>query len=270
MSALVEPGSSGARSRPPAPAGALRRLVGGIGSALGWFALATISLGGFAVARLLEPLIGHERAWGAGLHLWARICLRVGFYRLRVHGLERLERPCVLVSNHRSVFDIAVIAAAVPPPVRFVARAEILDVPVVGAVLRRAGHVIVDIGRGKENEPALENATRLLREGVSVAFFPEGTRSRSRSVGPFHGGAFRVARQAGRPLVPVALSGSENAMPRGTRRIAPCRLELQVLEPRHVPAGGTAAIIETRDAVRGAIAAAAGAADAAADARRQR
>jgi 1-acyl-sn-glycerol-3-phosphate acyltransferase len=171
------------------------------------------------------------------MHGWARVNLAWGLYRTTVDGVAQRPAPAVLVCNHQHIFDVQLLTALVPPPLRFVAREEVLRVPLIGSVLRKGGHLTVARGASAAaNEEALRQAVAALREGSRLAFFPEGTRSRDEQIGRLRSGAFRVAAQAGVPLQPVVLAGTRHTIPALPGPIVPCRLAARFLPPRAVTA----------------------------------
>lgn len=234
--------SAGGRSRREAPAGTVRPTGEGepaglaarsrsplfrlLDPALGlwcWAVIVALTAWSYGRGRLLERSRG-PGAWGDVVRDWARGLLRLGGFELRREGRPPSAGPVVLLANHQSAFDIPVLAALVPPPVLFVAKAELLAVPMVGDALRRAGHVSVDRDEAEDRRRAVERSLERLAEGSKVVFFGEGTRSRGVAVRPLHAGAFRAAAEAGCPLVPVAIAGTHWAaagrrglLPRPTR-----------------------------------------------------
>ena len=149
----------------------------------------------------------------------ARAILGLSGCRLQVHGLEHLaEESCaVFVANHSSYLDSVVLAAAIPRDYRIVANHLAATRPLIGLIIRKAGHLVVDRGSRPSRIACARTMIDLLRNGTSLLLFPEGTRA-SHGVLPFRTGAFRAAVKAGRPVVPVAISG--------TRRIWPKRVRL--------------------------------------------
>ena len=171
------------------------------------------------------------------MHGWAQSNLEWGLYRTVVDGDAVRPAPAVLVSNHQHIFDVQLLTALVPPPLRFVARAEVLGVPLIGSVLRKGGHLTVARGASASaNEEVLGRAVEALREGSRVAFFPEGTRSPDGRIGRLRSGAFRAAAQADVPLQPVVLAGTRHTIPTLPGPIVPCRLAARFLPPRKVTA----------------------------------
>jgi 1-acyl-sn-glycerol-3-phosphate acyltransferase len=117
-------------------------------------------------------------------------------------------------------------------------------------MMRMAGDVaIVRSERGSRAE-ALEECRDRLRKRVSVMIFPEGTRSRTGELLPFKDGAFRLAIESGAPILPLAVAGTRNAMPKGSLLFNPARAEVRVLEP--IPTEGLTLddVADLRDRVR--------------------
>jgi 1-acyl-sn-glycerol-3-phosphate acyltransferase len=138
-------------------------------------------------------------------------------WRVHVEGKEKLERggPYVLVVNHQSFADL-VAMCFLDHPTKYLGKASVFDVPVFGWALRIAGEVPVVRGNRDSGREALERLGSWLDRGVSVALFPEGTRTETGEIGPFKVGAFKLAIAHRRPIVPVVLSGARNLLPKGS------------------------------------------------------
>lgn len=121
------------------------------------------------------------------------------------------RRPYVVVSNHLSMADIPVVSR-LPWEMKWVAKAELFRVPVVGWLMRLAGDIPVDRGEGRSRVGVLVVARAVLRDRCSVMFFPEGTRSRDGRVLPFNDGAFRLAIKEQIPILPLVIDGTQNAL----------------------------------------------------------
>jgi 1-acyl-sn-glycerol-3-phosphate acyltransferase len=152
--------------------------------------------------------------------------------RIRVLGRERLPPPpCVLVANHQSSADIFT-AMGLFHPFKFVSKASLFGVPLVGWLMSMAGYVGLERGRTGSARRMLERSRRWLDRGVSVLLFPEGTYREGTELLPFRRGAFQLAIDAGAPVVPVVLRGTTALVP-GDRPwlSAGARLAVEVLPP---------------------------------------
>ena len=203
--------------------------------------LAVVGLDTLIVALVvLAVALFDQRAAYRICQLWVRLNLLVCGVRVRVRRLAPLDptRPYVFVSNHRSQYDIPGLVAALPEfQLRWVAKKELLRVPVFGWALRRAGHVIVDRSDHTQAVASLRAARAQMLEGVSVMIFPEGTRgSIARGLLPFKKGGFMLALETGFPIVPMAVLGSGEILPRGAWRPAPGEIEVVVGAP--IPVDG--------------------------------
>ena len=128
-------------------------------------------------------------------------------YRVTVTGSERVPAtgPVILVANHESMFDPWLLALATPRPIRYMTKAELWRIPLVGRALDAFGTFPVERGTG--DGTAMSRAASLLHDGEVIGIFPQGT-SKQLPNRPFHRGAARLALATGAPLVPVRLVGT--------------------------------------------------------------
>ena len=149
--------------------------------------------------------------------MWRVVCAVSG--GLTVTGRWRVKGGCVVVANHSSHADTAVLLAALPPTAKpvFVAAADYwFDVPVRQFIASSlAGVLPVRRNGGGGFEAMLAAARPALEAGRTVVIYPEGTRSTNGSVGEFRSGALRLARECGVPVVPIALTGTADVLPKG-------------------------------------------------------
>jgi 2-amino-4-hydroxy-6-hydroxymethyldihydropteridine diphosphokinase len=146
-----------------------------------------------------------------------RIYLTLAGIRLSVRGLEHLpaDRACVIAVNHASFIDGPVVLCALPRPMGFIAKRELLEHFVSRIYLKRIGTKFVerfDAQRGVEDT---ERFVEAVRAGRSLIVFPEGTFRRAPGLLPFHMGAFVVAAQTGTPVVPLTLRGTRSVLREG-------------------------------------------------------
>jgi 1-acyl-sn-glycerol-3-phosphate acyltransferase len=165
---------------------------------------------------------------------FARFCLLIGGTRLEVNGLERLEpgQAFLIVSNHESNWDLPSLVAGLSGLiVRFVAKKEVMRIPIFGQALRLTGNVrVVRTQTAADIERIRKGMTRRAKE-VSVMFFAEGTRSRDGALHPFKKGAFATAIGFGIPVLPVAIAGTRPIWPKGKLRVRRGTVAIEVGEP---------------------------------------
>lgn len=157
-----------------------------------------------------------------------RLVVRV--YRPSIHGLDNVPEhgAVILACNHLSFIDSMVVPLVVPRRVAFLAKAEYFATKgVKGALIRRlfrtVGAVPVERGYGRAARASLDTAEAVLAKGEAFGIYPEGTRSRDGRLHRGHVGVARLTLATGAPVVPVALSGTDQVQPVGSRipRIRP-------------------------------------------------
>ena len=122
--------------------------------------------------------------------------------------------PYIFVCNHRSFSDGFLLALpCMPQECIQIVNTWPFKIPVIGLIAKLAGYLSIN---EMPFDEFFRRACELLRQGVSVVVFPEGTRSRNKRVGQFHSSVFRVALQAQCSIIPVCISGNENIPPRGS------------------------------------------------------
>lgn len=165
---------------------------------------------------------------------WSGLVLAAGGIRVAADGLEHLDPdgPQVLVANHQSLLDILALFRALPVSLRFVAKMELGRVPLFGAAMRRAGHVLIDrTSRIQAVGSMREAGERMKDDGLTLALFPEGTRSPYGGLRRFRRGAIVLAIETGTVLVPVAIDGGPRILPPGERRLHPGTVRVRCGEP---------------------------------------
>ena len=170
-----------------------------------------------------------------------RTITRINAWHIEISGetIDDPRRPYVVVSNHQSSADIPIISC-LPWEMKWVAKAELFKVPLVGWLMRLAGDIPVERTSKRSGAKVLIKALHYLREACSVMFFPEGTRSRDGRVHGFTDGAFRLAIKAQVPVLPLAIDGTQDALPKHSWKFGTAEaIRLKVLSP--VPTTGLTA-----------------------------
>jgi 1-acyl-sn-glycerol-3-phosphate acyltransferase len=191
-----------------------------------------------AVACLAAPFDREGRTVVWVGRRWVRWILATCGIRVDVDGIENvpLDRPCVYMSNHQSVFDIAAVVATLPVSWVFVAKRELTWIPFFGWALVLGHQIIVDRRNRESSVRSLARAAERVRAGANVIIFPEGTRSPDASLQEFKSGGFHLAIQAGVPIVPITVSGSWRISPKRSLRIESGRVLVRYGAP--IPTDG--------------------------------
>jgi HAD superfamily hydrolase (TIGR01490 family) len=203
--------------------------------------------GGFATGAALGAVTGSRReAVDLGTTLAGELGSMLAGVRLDVVGGEHLAtRPAVFLFNHQSQLDVLILAKLLHGGFTGVAKKELAGSPGFGLMFRLADVAFVDRHDHEQAVRALGPAVQKLRDGISLAIAPEGTRSPTPALGPFKKGAFHVAMQAGAPIVPIVIRNSGELMWRSARTIHSGTVQVAVLPP--IPTiGWTAADLDAR------------------------
>ncbi len=152
------------------------------------------------------------------------------FWHVRIQGEQPRSGAYVCTSNHQSFLDIFAMSRQ-RREMKWIAKEEVFKIPFFGLYFRLSGDIPVLRGDRESGGAALQKARWYLDHGMPVMIFPEGTRSRDGRMGPFKPGAFRLAIEAQVPVLPVAVTGSADGMPKGSPWIRPTLVLIRVLEP---------------------------------------
>ncbi|MEW5982949.1 MAG: lysophospholipid acyltransferase family protein [Acidobacteriota bacterium] len=185
-------------------------------------------------ALVMARLTGRVRhLFGLG-YAGARTARRILGVRLAVRGVERIDpaRPAVYVINHRSNVDAVIFEALFPhcPRLRVIYKAEMGKLPILGSAMRVAGFVPVARRDRDQAIAAVDLAVERVRAGDSFLLAPEGTRNPGKGLLPFKKGAFVLAIKAGVPVIPVAISGAAETMPKGRYYVTPGTVIVEIGE----------------------------------------
>ncbi|MFO7818096.1 MAG: lysophospholipid acyltransferase family protein [Desulfovibrionales bacterium] len=163
--------------------------------------------------------------YGRGWYLASKPLL--GFKRT---GLDKLSSPpYIFVANHQSILDIYCFGAQPIWAVSMVVRGWPFRVPFLAPFMRMSGYLDADL----DPETFLCRAGELLDSGISLLFFPEGTRKKEGMLAGFRTGAFQISQRTGVPVVPLCIKGTAGILPPGEKVFSPGRIGLNFLDPVH-------------------------------------
>lgn len=192
---------------------------------------ATVILG--IVAILLSLFDSSGNSSHVVARLWGKIQLRTTGSRVTMQGLEHLDsrKSYIVVSNHQSFFDIFSLLGHLPLQFRWIAKAELFRIPLLGWAMARTGYIPIERDSPKKAYRSMLQAAEKVREGVSILIFPEGTRSPDGLLQPFKKGVFLIALKSQAPILPVAIRGTRNIMRKNDWRAYPGHVEIRIFPP---------------------------------------
>lgn len=175
----------------------------------------------------MRPFLSHRvtmKRFRRAIAWYGRLIISLPFPFIRYHYEAQAGsapgQPYIFVCNHRSASD-PFLMSLIPEELVQIANIWPFRLPVLGIYARFSGYLNI---RMMPSDEFMATAGRLLREGVSIVFFPEGTRSPTGAMGSFHGAAFRLALETGTPIVPVCIVGNGEMPPKGSSLLAPGRV----------------------------------------------
>lgn len=187
---------------------------------------------------LLAPFLGGPRAFWIVAPWYIRGTAEAFGIRRELEGWEALpedlrlgRRPAVFIGNHTSLFDPPLMISTLPCRPVFVAKRELARIPFLGWVIWLADFIFIDRRDRASAMASLAEAAARIRAGQAIVAFPEGTRSREGSLLPFKKGAFALAFEAGVSVVPFAIHGGPEILPKGAWRVKGGSYRITVGQP---------------------------------------
>ena len=192
---------------------------------------------GIAITLCFVPFSRDKtKTFQTAAQLWSRLLVLFSGVKVTAHGLENIpkDKALILVSNHQGAADIPILLACLPVRFRFAIKKELFSIPFFGWYLRQADYFAVNREMIFSAYKMVTTIVKILNAGGSVLVFPEGTRSRDGSLGKFKRGSLMAALESGAPVIPVAISGSFNILPRGAKLFKPVKVKLSVGKPVYI------------------------------------
>jgi 1-acyl-sn-glycerol-3-phosphate acyltransferase len=161
---------------------------------------------------------------------WAKVALLASGVKVKVEGLEQIpgKGPYIFMSNHQGGYDIFALHGHLPFDFKWLAKKELFSIPFFGWTLTASGYISIDREGTRDTVRAMNEAAQKIRDGMSVVIFPEGSRSPDGSIQPFKKGGFTLAIKSKVPIVPMAIVGSREIMPKGRFTVNPGKIAIRI------------------------------------------
>lgn len=217
----------------------MRRAIFGLFTYVEFILLAVVFLLPMGLVTLLKPGGPDRRLRGQWMRRFGRVTSGLTpLWRFSTSGPRPSDidtRGYVVVCNHQSSAD-PFLLSWLPWDMRWVAKEELFKLPLIGWLMKLSGDIALRRGDGTSVERMFQECRETLGAGMSVMMFPEGTRSPDGRLLPFKDGAFRLAIEAGAPLLPLVLLGTHDCRPKGSLWFGDARATVRALEP--IPTAG--------------------------------
>ncbi len=237
----------------------MRRTLLGLYTYFEFFFMAVVFVGPMVVVALTAKKDPGMRVRGRWMRRFGRTTSALTpLWKFRVEGQPPSgidHESYVVVSNHQSTAD-PFLLSSLPWDMRWISKESLFKLPLIGWMMQAGGDIPIKRGDKRSVEQMFEACRQTLAAGVSVMIFPEGTRSPDGKLQPFKDGAFQLAIEAQRPMLPLAVFGTRACRPKGSLWFGDAKAVVRVLEP--VPTAGLTAddLPKLKEEVRSRIAAA--------------
>jgi len=185
--------------------------------------LGVVGLAPFGLLAVLLGFIGLRRPMSVFIYRiaqgWARVLIALVGCKMTVVGRENVPRRggICFVSNHASIADILMLLGYAGRPFGFVAKKELLAIPLLNVWISVLGGLFIDRKNPRKALKTINAGVKRIKTGGGMIIFPEGSRSRGKGLLPFRPGSFKLAAQSGAVIVPVALAGTYDVFERNYR-----------------------------------------------------
>jgi len=193
--------------------------------------IATLALG--VLAFITYPFDRKGRVGHYYARLWGKTALLANRAKVNIKGMEHLngKGPYIFMSNHQSYYDVFALLGHLPYQFKWLVKKELFSIPYLGWTMTAVGYISIDRGGTRDTVEAMNEAAQKIRDGMSVTIFPEGSRSPDGSIQPFKKGGFTLAIKSKVPIVPIAIDGSRNIMPKDKFTVASGEIRMLMDRP---------------------------------------
>jgi 1-acyl-sn-glycerol-3-phosphate acyltransferase len=180
---------------------------------------------------------------------WMAVFFLLSGLRLKIRGREHFApgQNYVVVCNHRSMMDVPITSPGIPGANKTIAKASMAKIPLFGIIYKR-GSVLVDRKSDASRKESYRTMRWVLDAGMHMCIYPEGTRNKTdKPLKEFHDGAFRLAAESGKPIMPTVILGTNKVLPSNkTFWFWPSKMEMHFLAPIEVKPGDTAQVLKEK------------------------
>jgi 1-acyl-sn-glycerol-3-phosphate acyltransferase len=165
--------------------------------------------------------------------VFSKVILSISGVKINVSGIEYLDpkEKYIFVSNHLSYYDIPILMQCIPNTLRFIYKKSMNKIPLFGWAMYLGKYIPIDRSDGRSALKSLRRASQIIKKGISVSIFPEGTRSKDGKIGEFKKGIFVLADEANEMIVPITIIGTNKILPKHKFRIVPGEARIIIHKP---------------------------------------
>lgn len=181
-----------------------------------------------------NKILERDRIINNMAYSWSKSLIKLTGTKVTVYGHNNvpLNTPVVFISNHQGYFDIPLLLSYVDRTKGFIAKRELSKVPILKDWMIFLNCVFIDRGNPRKSLRAINQGIKNLQKGYSMVIFPEGTRSRGKTLlNKFKPGSLRLATKAGVPIIPITIKGSYKIFEENRYFIKPAHVEIYISEP---------------------------------------
>lgn len=162
--------------------------------------------------------------------IWSRHLVRAAGASVAVSGMENLpqENKICFVSNHQGDFDIPILIGYIPKMIGFIAKRELLFIPILGIWMKALHCVFINRMSPRDSVRVIQSGVEQIKNGYPMVIFPEGTRSKTQTMRPFKSGSIKLALRSNALIVPVTIDGTYKIRGDKKWRIAPSSVSLKI------------------------------------------
>lgn len=167
------------------------------------------------------------------VHLWAPVTSFIVLSPIKSEGLEKLDpnKNYVFMANHSSYFDIPCLFYGSQRMLHFLAKEELKHNIFTGFMLRKIQMIFIERGNAQKSASSMRRAVEMISQGMDIAIFPEGTRTKTGELSPFKRGGFKLAINSQTDIVPVTIKGSARAWSRSNIHFRPTKVKVCFGDP---------------------------------------